>query len=412
MPQLRLYLLGTARLEADGVSVKIDRHKATALIAYLTITGKPHHRNELATLLWPEYDQSRGRAALRRTLMSLKMPGDWIEADYHTIGLKPEADVWVDAIQFRQKVSECPQEMAETCIAPLTEAVNLYQGDFLAGFTLRDCPTFDEWQFFETDSFRNEYAGALDNLAQAYAQKRDYKTAITYARKRLTLDPLYEPAHRALIQIYAQDGQWAAALKQYRECVRTFEEELGVPLQDETIKLYESIRANQIPGEGRAEIRKTSTSELTLPTAQPATPDRETIELSSGLSLERLSSGQLLAYTFRDVSQASVDLWAETTLDALRAWTANHPYFLMTDFSDKKWGPTPYSRERAQEILNCRPDLRGYYAIVMPHNSFAGHMMQLFLRGQAYPNISIRSFFNREAGLGWLQKMANGRQQP
>lgn len=44
----------------------------------------------------------------------------------------------------------------------------------------------------------------------------------------MALDPLHEPAHRWLMQLYALSGQRAAALRQYRECVRILEGELGV----------------------------------------------------------------------------------------------------------------------------------------------------------------------------------------
>ncbi len=48
-----------------------------------------------------------------------------------------------------------------------------------------------------------------------------YGKAIRYAQRWLALDPLHEPAHRELIRLYALDGDRAAALAQYRDCVRT-----------------------------------------------------------------------------------------------------------------------------------------------------------------------------------------------
>ena len=43
-----------------------------AFLAYLATTGRAHSREALATLLWPEQDESRGRASLRYTLWTLK----------------------------------------------------------------------------------------------------------------------------------------------------------------------------------------------------------------------------------------------------------------------------------------------------------------------------------------------------
>ena len=64
MSKLNLYLLGTPRIEIDGQPVSISRRKALALFAYLALTGHSHSRDALATLLWPENDQSSARALL------------------------------------------------------------------------------------------------------------------------------------------------------------------------------------------------------------------------------------------------------------------------------------------------------------------------------------------------------------
>jgi DNA-binding SARP family transcriptional activator len=72
MSSLTLSLLGPPCVERDGALVHVPRHKAIALLAYLAVTGQTHRRDALATLLWPEHDQSRARAGLRRALAALK----------------------------------------------------------------------------------------------------------------------------------------------------------------------------------------------------------------------------------------------------------------------------------------------------------------------------------------------------
>jgi tetratricopeptide (TPR) repeat protein len=69
----------------------------------------------------------------------------------------------------------------------------------------------------------------------------DYSAAIPQARRWLALDELHEPAHRELIRLYALAGERAAALGQYRSCVRTLSQELGVAPTDETAELYEQV---------------------------------------------------------------------------------------------------------------------------------------------------------------------------
>jgi predicted ATPase/DNA-binding SARP family transcriptional activator len=248
-------------MELDGESVQVDTRKAVALIAYLAVTGQLHSREALAALFWPEYDQDRAYANLRRTLWALnKAVGkEWLDVDQDTLGLRREADFWLDVDVFRDKLAECQthdHDEAATCpacIPPLTAAVTLYRDDFLAGFTLRDGPDFNDWQFFQAEGLRQELAGVLERLVRCHTARREFAQAITYARRWVALDPLHEPAQRQLMALYAWAGQRAAALRQYQECVRVLDEELGAAPEEETTRWYEAIQAGQLsPPEGAA----------------------------------------------------------------------------------------------------------------------------------------------------------------
>ncbi len=256
MSNPNLFLFGAPRLERDGVPIEVDTRKAIALIAYLAVTRQSHSRDALATLLWEEYDQSRARAALRRTLSVLHtaLGAGQLEIERETIGLNPNASLLVDEDQFRKRLAECqthghsPMEVCPVCVTPLAEAAALYRDDFLAGFTLRDSPNFDEWQFFQTESLRRDLASALERLVRYHSAQKEVELAIVYARRLLGLDSLHEPAHRHLMQLYALAGQRAAALRQYQECVRILKQELGVPPLEETTQLYESIKNRKSGG--------------------------------------------------------------------------------------------------------------------------------------------------------------------
>jgi len=250
MTRLRLYALGPPRVECNDQPIDIARRKAVALLIYLAVTGQSHSRDTLATLFWPEYDQSRARAGLRRALAALKkaLGEGRLEIDRETIGLNPDADIWVDVGRFHCLLAECrahdhpERETCPDCVPLLTEAAALCGDDFMAGFTLRDSPAFDDWQFFQTQGLRDELASALERLARGHSAQGQFEQAIAHARRRLALDPLHEPAHRHLMQLYAWAGQRAAALRQYQECARVLEEELAVPPEEETTQLYEDIK--------------------------------------------------------------------------------------------------------------------------------------------------------------------------
>ncbi len=254
MSDLALFLFGSPRMERDGVILNVDTRKAMALIAYLAVTRQRHTRDALATLLWPDYDQSHARATLRRTLSALNkaLDGPWLNSDRDTIELNL-SNFWLDVDAFREQMALCkshthpPSEICSTCIDPLTKATELYRNDFLAGFTLNDSVNFEEWQFFQADSLRRDLVNVLERLVHLHSTLAQFDKAIEYGRRWLALDRLHEPAHRQLMLLYVWSGQRSAALHQYQECGQILEHELGVQPLEETTRLYNAIKANQVP---------------------------------------------------------------------------------------------------------------------------------------------------------------------
>ena len=231
--RLRVRLLGPPRIERAGAPVEPDTRKAIALLAYLAVTGQAQGRDRLAALLWPEADQERARGALRRTLSALRgvLGGEHLGTD----GLKVTLDgrgIECDVVRFRTLLVD----------GRLRDAAAMYTGDFLEGFTLRGCVAFDEWQAHEAEALRRELAGALERLAR---EERAPARAIAHAERWLALDPLHEPAHRALIRLHGNAGDRVAAMRQYRECARLLDRELGVAPLPETTAVARAIEAGE-----------------------------------------------------------------------------------------------------------------------------------------------------------------------
>ncbi|HEU5103218.1 MAG TPA: AAA family ATPase, partial [Roseiflexaceae bacterium] len=261
MASLRLSVFGPPRLAYHDQPIELNLRKALALVAYLAVSGQPHSRDALATLLWPESDGREGRSRLRRTLHRLTQAigADVLDSGPETLRISAHADLWLDSAAFRQHATAGLAAAIQDVVAPqrlahLNAAVELYTGDFLDGFSLPDSQAFDEWQFFQRESLRQLYGQVLEQLVQAYRAQQAWDQAIACALKWLALDGLHEPAHRALMSLYAWSGQHAAALRQYQECARTLDSELGVTPEDETSALYEAIRTRQLamPAAARA----------------------------------------------------------------------------------------------------------------------------------------------------------------
>ena len=233
MPRvIEVELLGPPRVVRDGELLAFDTRKAVALLAHLAVTARPRPRDALADLLWPDSDLEHARGALRRTLSSLRsaVGAASLETTRDHVRLVRGADLVVDVDAFRSSRALRPEE-----------AVELFRGEFLEGFTLRDAPAFEDWARSEAENLRRELVAALAEVTQRRASTGDLRGALTVARRWVSLDPLHEPAHQAVIRLHADLGDRGAALTQYRECVRTLSRELGVPPLTETTELYEAV---------------------------------------------------------------------------------------------------------------------------------------------------------------------------
>jgi DNA-binding SARP family transcriptional activator/predicted ATPase len=245
---LSISVLGPPVIEVEGRLLDVDTRKATALLVYLAVTGRPASRDSLAALLWPEAGPDRARATLRRTLSTLRsaLRGRWLETEGETVRLARDG-VETDVTELRRLLEECSthrhprSEACPRCLEPLEAAVALDRGPFLAGFGLRDSVEFDDWQQAVAGEIRRDVGTALERLVDLLARSGELPRAITYAERRLASDPLNESAHGQLIRLLAEAGNRSAALEQYRECVRILDRELGVRPLDETTALFRAI---------------------------------------------------------------------------------------------------------------------------------------------------------------------------
>lgn len=267
MARMKLYLLGPPHLEIDERSVTLRLRKAMALLIYLAVTRQVHTRDILATMFWPESSQTAGRASLRRTLHRLTQSigegfldvfADRIQIDYR-------AEIWTDVAAFetltRDRIRDerhSPTLDAQDRRA-FVEAATVYAGHFLAGFTLSDCPQFDEWQFFRQEELAQALKRVLGRLAESDALNNRPQEALNFARRAMVLDPVDETGQRRLMQLYFQTGQKTAAIRQFNACVQTLKIQLGAAPQPETSALYDRIRAAAAPDQPAEHLRRPKT---------------------------------------------------------------------------------------------------------------------------------------------------------
>jgi DNA-binding SARP family transcriptional activator len=255
MSSLALKLLGPPGAVLDGRRLPLANRKGIALLAYLAVTAQAHPRDNLAALLWPEAPQARARASLRQTVWALRQAGldDWLDLEEDQVALKP--GYVLDVADFRQNAARASAHQHDThqpcadCLAWLAAAVGQYQGDFLAGLALADSPVFEAWQREQAEGLRQTLGAALERLSGHYALSRDWDRAIETARRWVSLDPLHEPAQRALIDLYARSGQRRLAVQQFESLRHALADELGVEPEPASQWLFAELAVGRLDAE-------------------------------------------------------------------------------------------------------------------------------------------------------------------
>lgn len=246
MAALTIELLGGLEVKVYGRALTTFKSRKTeALLVYLACggraPGRAYGRDELATFLWDDSDPAQAQANLRKTLSELRQYLDeFLLVDRQTIALNPTADVWLDVAEFEALTDV----KADRSFRPVSfeRAIELYKGDFLAGFFLRDSYAFDEWAALQRERLRLTAVTTLETLAAHHLHHRQYSRGILYATHLLAMDPLHEASHRLLMRLLARSDQRSAALAQYTSCQQILEAELGVEPQRETTAVYHRIR--------------------------------------------------------------------------------------------------------------------------------------------------------------------------
>ncbi|MFN8487412.1 MAG: BTAD domain-containing putative transcriptional regulator [Caldilineaceae bacterium] len=286
MAELSLRFFGQFHVTRDERPItSFESNKVRALLAYLAVEAeRAHTRSALTALLWPDYEESSARTNLRQALYQLRLvmgdgegEANLFLINRQTLQFNRAMAVNCDVARFTALLTQCAShnhahlEECATCLHALRQAVDLYQGEFLAGFTIDDSAPFEEWRRIKQEQFHLQALEALTTLADVDETNGVLERAQQYVRRQLFLEPWREAAHRQLMRLLARQGQRAAALAQYQGCRQVLAAELGVEPSVETVHLYEQIRLGKFTVQPSSPAGKNKTSlETTYSVAQPA----------------------------------------------------------------------------------------------------------------------------------------------
>jgi len=252
MSYLMITLLGSFQVILDGVHpAALGYDKARALLAYLAVeAGRPHRRECLAGLLWPDRPEQRARQSLSQALYDLRHAIVLSSADppfllstYDTVQFNPDCQYDLDVAEFLALADQTDEVRA---VQALEDALALYRGPFPEGFSLSDSPAYEEWITMQRERFQRLALRLCSRLVEAYLARGRPNQGLRHARRQLELDPWREVAHQQVMFLLALSGRRSEALAHFEICRRILAEDLGIEPACETIRLRELIRSEQV----------------------------------------------------------------------------------------------------------------------------------------------------------------------
>src|SRR5437764_5867463 len=235
MTRFSLQTLGFPEIHGDDRPIKLNLRKGLALLIYLAEARGTVARDVIATLLWPESPRETGRARLRRMLhrIELTLGQHVFDTDRESVRWSPAIQLKVDSHLFE---SACDGgDFEDACLR--------YRGDFLAGFTLGDCPEFDDWAFYRREALRGRLMHGLERLVQDKNAAGEHFAAAAHAGRLVELDPLSEVYGRHLIRSLLLAGDRSSAERHHAALTQRLRDELGVAPEAATEALMDPATA-------------------------------------------------------------------------------------------------------------------------------------------------------------------------
>lgn len=251
--RLRVQTLGEFRLwrgREEAPHREWQRKKALQLfLFFLTERGRVLHREQICDMLWPEMDVEDALRDFKIAYSAMcsvlepqrkrHAPSAYIFRKGSRYGLRPQADLWLDAAEFENLVTEGQRLLSrdiQAGVELLRKALAHYQGDFLQAYP------YYEWCNPERERLRALYLRASEKLAQALVAREGWEEAVATCEAILSQDACREEAYRLLMTAYEGQGKRAQALQTYERCCDVLRREWDMEPMAETNQIYEAIR--------------------------------------------------------------------------------------------------------------------------------------------------------------------------
>lgn len=222
---LKVYLFKTPEIYFCGESVTMPYKKAEALLYYMIIE-KRTTREHAAALVWDNCDDSTAKKNLRHALYTIKKVFHIdviISPDRQSLCLNPRIKFYSDYDDFMENHN-----------------IDLYQGEFLSGFFVKNAYAYDEWLVFCRNKVQNLYLCILEEKLERQ-EDLTVRQAEELFEKYIAQDALEERVYYHMMKIYGDNGLYHKGIRIYHQLKSLLYKELKVLPGKELVSLYEDF---------------------------------------------------------------------------------------------------------------------------------------------------------------------------
>jgi DNA-binding SARP family transcriptional activator/TolB-like protein len=235
--RLSVSLVGRLAIRFNGQLVELRTQKAAAILGYLALSeAKQDSRERLVGLLWSRSDEEKARGSLRQVIRELRATFE--AAGYHgfTAG---RLSIHLDPAMVEVDVESIIKAAESGSVHPLLLNVPRLNDRILEGLDDLD-PSFRVWVLAKRQTIHDRMMRSLGPALVATdvptSAQKDIAAAI------VNLDPTHEEASCHLMQLHAEEGDVAGALRIYKALWDLLDEDYGMEPSPATKDLVAKIK--------------------------------------------------------------------------------------------------------------------------------------------------------------------------
>lgn len=218
-------LFGLPIVRENGKEIILPVNKMSAVLYYVLI-NKVVSRDELSGMFWGDSSDQKAKTSLRNALHKLRrlfQEEIIISTSKSIVAVNTDVEIKIDVEEFEKSVN-----------------TNLYKGDFLKGFYLKNVIEFENWVSELREYYKEKCLEAYLVKIDSNIENGKFDSIEHDIKSVLQIDQFNDKAYLNLFNYYKKVGRIDKIINEYHDYQVMLEEELGVYPDEKITAIYKS----------------------------------------------------------------------------------------------------------------------------------------------------------------------------